>query len=217
MGHDVVFKEQILPIAQDPFQNVTTVLICQNILLRAGISHILSGTRFVLADETCVDLSRLPAFADKVPVLFLICENRSTDDYVALVEELKTQCSSARAVILADAMEPEAVMQICRAGLDGFCPTSMERHVLVKALEIVMLGETFIPATIGLSLVDRVQQELLARAGSPFGLSPANDPVSDPALSDARRLEQADRTGTGCGGSDRQGPHQGYLAEGEGQ
>ena len=40
MGHDVVYKEQILPIAQDPFENVTTVLICQNVLLRAGLRHI---------------------------------------------------------------------------------------------------------------------------------------------------------------------------------
>lgn len=61
MGHNVVYKKQILPIAQDPFQNVTTVVICQNFLLRTGISHILSGTRFILTDEICDDLSSLPA------------------------------------------------------------------------------------------------------------------------------------------------------------
>jgi len=176
MGHDIVYKEQILPIAQDPFQNVTTVLICQNILLRAGISHILSGTRFLLTDEICEDLSNLPAFTEKVPLLFLVCESRSTDEYTAIIEELKSLCSSARVVILGDNIEPQAIMQICQAGLDGFCSTSMDRHALVKALELVMLGETFIPASIGLALLDHLQHGQTIGVGKMASLTPANDP-----------------------------------------
>jgi two-component system nitrate/nitrite response regulator NarL len=180
MRHDVVYKEQILPIAQDPFQNVTTVLICENILLRTGISHILSGTRFILTKEPHDDLSSLPAFADKVPVLFIICENRTTDEYAAAVEQLKAQYPSARVVVLVDAMEPETVMQLCRAGMDGFCPTSMDRHALVKALEIVILGETYIPASIGLTLLDQVRQGRIDHFGNGFAFAPANDPAMLP-------------------------------------
>jgi two-component system nitrate/nitrite response regulator NarL len=178
MRHDVVYKKQILPIAQDPFQNVTTVLICQNLLLRTGISHILSGTRFALTKEPYDDLSGLPVFTDSVPMLFIICENRSTNEYAVAVEELKAQHSSARVVVLADSMDPEAVMQLCRTGLDGFCPTSMDRHALVKALEIVILGETYIPASIGLTLLDQVRQ---GRRASHFGNGTAFAPANDPA------------------------------------
>jgi two-component system nitrate/nitrite response regulator NarL len=176
MRHDVVYKEQILPIAQDPFQNVTTVLMCQNLLLRTGISHILSGTRFVLTKEACDDLSSLPAFADNVPVLFIICETRLADEYAAAVEGLKAQHPSARVVVLADAMDPEIVMHLCRAGMDGFCPTSMNRHALIKALEIVILGETYIPASIGLTLLDQARQGR-AHFGSSVVVAPANDPA----------------------------------------
>jgi two-component system nitrate/nitrite response regulator NarL len=175
MRHDVVYKEQILPIAQDPYQNVTTVLICQNLLLRTGISHILSGTRFVLTKEPCDDLSSLPVFTDNVPVLFIICESRPTEEYAATVEHLKAQHSAARVVVLADAMEPETAMQLCHSGMDGFCPTSMDRHALVKALEIVILGETYIPASIGLMLLDQVRQ-----GRTHFGHGVAGAPVNDP-------------------------------------
>jgi two-component system nitrate/nitrite response regulator NarL len=173
MRNDVVYKEQILPIAQDPFQNVTTVLICQNLLLRTGISHILSGTRFVIAKESCDDLSSLPVFPHDEPALFIICDSRTIGEYAAAVEELKARYSSSRVVVLTDAMAPETVLQLCRAGLDGFCPTSMDRHALVKALEIVILGETYIPASIGLTLLEQGRQ-----GQAHFGhLAPANDPA----------------------------------------
>ncbi|MBL0407584.1 response regulator transcription factor [Microvirga aerilata] len=178
MGHDVVYKEQILTIAQDPFQHVTTVLICRNTLLRTGISHILSGTRFALSEEIHDDLSSLAAFADKVPVLFLICDSLSPDEYIATVEKLKAQCTSARVVILADQVEPRAAVQICQAGLDGLCPTTMERDALIKALELVMLGEVFIPATIGLSLVDQASSGPLTK----FQPLPAPMPANDPSM-----------------------------------
>ncbi|WP_262272382.1 LuxR C-terminal-related transcriptional regulator [Microvirga yunnanensis] len=177
MRHDVVYKEQILPIAQDPFQNVATVLICQNLLLRTGISHILSGTRFTISREAYEDLSTMPAFADDEPALFIICDSRSVVEYASAAEELKARCPSAKVVVLADAMEPETVMELCRAGLDGFCPTSMDRHALVKALEIVILGETYIPASIGLTLLEQVRQGR-ARFSHSSAPAPANDPAA---------------------------------------
>ena len=123
MGHNVVYKEQILPIAQDPFQNITTVVICQNILLRTGISHILSGTRFDIAEQTG-DLSSLSTFPEGLPVLFLICDGRSTSDYVQIVKDLKGQYPHARIVALTDTMDPQEVAKICKEGLDGLCTTT---------------------------------------------------------------------------------------------
>lgn len=178
MRHDVVYKKQILSVAQDPFQTVTTVLICSNFLLRAGIGHILSGSRFAITEEACGDLSNLPAFTDGIPALFIMCESRSTDEYAAAVEELKARHPSARVVVMADEMSAEAVVRLCRAGLDGFCPTSMDQHALVKALEIVILGETFIPASIGLTLLDRARQGRHAPYAEGVAFTPANGPAA---------------------------------------
>src|SRR5918994_42068 len=108
MGHNVVYKEQILPIAQDPFQNITTVLICQNVLLRTGISHILSGTRFDIAEQTG-ELSTLSSFPEGVPVLFLICDGRSTAEYAQTIKDLKDHYPHARVVALADNMDPQEI------------------------------------------------------------------------------------------------------------
>ncbi|MBA1155614.1 LuxR C-terminal-related transcriptional regulator [Microvirga mediterraneensis] len=175
MRHDVVYKEQISAVAQDPFQSVATVLICQNLLLRTGIGHVLSGTRFALTAEPCDDPSNLPALDDAMPVLFMICENRSTEELVAMVDALKTQHPFSRVVVLADTMDPDAAIQLCGAGMDGFCPTSMDRHALVKALEIVVLGETYIPASIGLALLELARQGRAQYAhdgaGAPFTAS----------------------------------------------
>jgi two-component system nitrate/nitrite response regulator NarL len=176
MGHDIVYKEQILPIAQDPFQHVTTVLVCQNILLRTGVSHILSGTRFILNGDAYGDLSKLSDYADKVPVLFVICDSRSVDEHAQSVESIKAQCPSARVVLLADDLEHKAVLQLCRAGLDGLCSTRMDREALVKALELVMLGEMFIPASVGLAVLDQMQNASLGKFGGPAVPNAANDP-----------------------------------------
>ena len=176
MGHNVVYKEQILPIAQDPFQNVTTVLICQNILLRTGISHILSGTRFDITVETG-NPSTVSSFPEGVPVLFLICDGHSTLEYAQTVKTLKAQYPHARVVILADALDPVEIIQICREGLDGFCTTTMDRHALVKALELVMLGETFIPGSVGLSLLDQLRSSQAGGFGQSVTLASANDPA----------------------------------------
>ncbi|MDF2687667.1 MAG: hypothetical protein K0Q80_632 [Microvirga sp.] len=176
MGHNVVYKEQILPIAQDPFQNITTVVICQNILLRTGISHILSGTRFDIAEQTG-DLSSLSTFPEGLPVLFLICDGRSTSDYVQIVKDLKSQYPHAQIVALTDTMDPQEVAKICKEGLDGLCTTTMDRHAIVKALELVMLGETFIPGSIGMSLLDQLQNGPTSGLGQPVALMPANDPA----------------------------------------
>jgi two-component system, NarL family, nitrate/nitrite response regulator NarL len=177
MAHSVVYKEQILPIAQDPFQNVTTVLICQNILLRTGISHILSGTRFNISEEIGEDLSDFSAFPGGVPVLFLICDGRSTCEYAQTIQDLKARCPSSRVVVLADGMDPQAVLQICKEGLDGFCTTTMDRHAIVKALEIVMLGEIFIPGSIGLGLLDQIRDGQGTGLGQSVALAPATNPT----------------------------------------
>jgi two-component system nitrate/nitrite response regulator NarL len=174
MRHDVVYKEQIPGVAQDPFQNIATVLICQNLLLRTGIGHILSGTRFALTDGPCEGSSNLPELDDTTPVLFILCENRSAEELVAMVDTLKARQPFSRVVVLADTMDPDTAIQLCGAGMDGFCLTSMDRHALVKALEIVVLGETYIPASIGLALLEQARQ---GRAHSVHDGAPINAPA----------------------------------------
>jgi two-component system nitrate/nitrite response regulator NarL len=177
MDHSVVYKEQTAPIARDLFPHVSTALICQNTLLRRGIGHILAGTRFVLSEET--GESANGASTGNAPELFLICDSHSSDEYAETTQQLKAQHPSARVVILADQMEPRTIIDLCRAGADGLCSTTMNHDAMIKALGLVMLGETFISAGLSLPLLDRIL------SGSPAPVAPpsSNDFASASRLS----------------------------------
>jgi len=154
MDQGVTYEMPIRPLAHAPFDHVRTFLICRNTLLRTGISQILADTPFVVA-EAFDDLSGFPAIVDETPVLILLCENLSAHVYEEALEKLKAQCSFARVVALADHMEPQAVVRLCAAGLDGLCPITMLQPALLKALELVMLGETFLPGSVSFELLEQ--------------------------------------------------------------
>ena len=166
MDQNLVYNEQILPLAQNTTSYVTTVLVCQNTLIRSGISQMLSGPRFVLEDETFDQTSELP-------ILCLAYADQMAEDLNVMVERLNARWPSARVVLLIERMEPAAMMQAIQAGLDGLCSTVMKREPLIKALELVMLGETFIPAALALSLVDEATRFQQARPGGAVIVGPA--------------------------------------------
>jgi two-component system nitrate/nitrite response regulator NarL len=176
MDYDVVYKEHALPLAQPSSSYVMTILICQNALIRSGISHILAGTQFVMSEEAL-------EHAPEVPVLCLIHEDQAANKLTETVERLKVQWPSARVVLLTDHMDPIAVAQALRAGVAGLCSTAMNREVLIKAFELVMLGETFIPAALGLALLDQQNRGTQAGFSVAGAEAPANDFASVKTLS----------------------------------
>ncbi|MBL0403729.1 response regulator transcription factor [Microvirga aerilata] len=171
MNHDVIYNEQILPIAQNASSYVTTVLICQNTLIRSGISHLLSGTHFVISDDTLEHPSELP-------ILCLIHADQAADGLSETVEGLKAQWPSARVVLLTERIEPAAMMQAFQAGLDGLCSTALGREPLIKALELVMLGETYIAPAFTLSLADEAFRLQQARPDGAIVVGPAATAVA---------------------------------------
>jgi two-component system nitrate/nitrite response regulator NarL len=172
MNHDVVDNEQILALAQNASSYVTTVLVCQNTLIRSGIRHILSGTHFVISDEGLEQTSERP-------ILFLIHADHGADDLTETVETLKTQWPSARVVLLTDHMEPAAIISAFQAGLDGLCSTAMDREPLIKALELVMLGETFIAPALTFSLLNEAPRQPQARPDRAIVADPAARAVAN--------------------------------------
>jgi two-component system, NarL family, nitrate/nitrite response regulator NarL len=172
MNHDVVYSEQIRPIAQNASSYVTTVLVCQNLLIRGGISHILSGTHFLLSEEK-------PEQRSELPILCLIYGSQAADDLRETIERSKAQWPSARVVLLAEGMKSAAMVQALQAGLDGLCFTAMNREALIKALELVMLGETFIAPALALSLWDDALRQRQARPDGAVVVGPAAAAIAD--------------------------------------
>jgi two-component system, NarL family, nitrate/nitrite response regulator NarL len=155
MAHEVILRQQPQLLAHCASPRITTLLICRNTVLHTGLRHILSDTQFALADDVFEPTSDISAFAGSEPVLVLLCESLSPDEYLEALVRLKAQCPSAWVVILADHLEPNAVMRLHGAGLSGLCSPAMVGSSLVKALELVVAGETFLSAAVGLALLEQ--------------------------------------------------------------
>jgi two-component system nitrate/nitrite response regulator NarL len=194
MAHEVIVRLQPHPVAPSIVPHIVTLLICRNTLLCAGLRHILSDTRFALADDVFEPTSDISAFAGSEPVLILLCESLALDAYLETLTRLKAQCPSAWVVVLADHLEPDAVMRLHEAGLSGLCSPAMVGSGLVKALELVIAGETFLPAAIGLALLEqrsgRVQPE--AQAVGTTGAGGLAGRLSDREARVLRSLMQGD-------------------------
>jgi two-component system nitrate/nitrite response regulator NarL len=158
-------EEPTQSIVPGTIPRITTLLICRNTILHAGLSHTLSDTQFALADNVFEPTADISAFAGSEPVLILVFESLSLNEYLEALERLKAQCPSARVVVLADHLEPNAVMRLHGAGLSGLCSPAMVGSSLVKALELVVAGETFLPAAVGLALLE--QQSRRSRPDAP--------------------------------------------------
>jgi two-component system, NarL family, nitrate/nitrite response regulator NarL len=155
MGHEVIVGLPLPSAASGISPRITTLLICPNTVLHAGLRHILSDTPFALAHDVFHPASDVSVFAESEPVLILLCEGRSPNEYLGTLERLKAQCPSAWVVILADHLEPDAVVRLYEVGLNGLGSPAMAGSSLIKALELVVAGETFVPAAVGLALLEQ--------------------------------------------------------------
>ncbi len=122
--------------------------VCTNPLLRFGLENVLCEAGFVVWHEILDGFSSLPVIEDALPALFIIDGSRFAIGTVDLIRRLKAHAPSARIVVLASAFDPGVISAAWNAGAQGFCLSTHKHDVLVKSLELVMLGETVIPAEI---------------------------------------------------------------------
>jgi two-component system nitrate/nitrite response regulator NarL len=130
---------------------VTTILGCKNSMLREGLRHILSNTRYKVHpdDLTSRFASGLASYGS--PCLFVIDSNLYPGDIKDIVEDVKNQHPDARVVILADGFDFDELKSSLQAGADGYCLATTGCDALVKYLDLVMLGEVVFPSAALLS------------------------------------------------------------------
>src|SRR5918993_969434 len=188
MSLDTLHQKQLLPTDQGPLQQIPAILICENSLVRAGIRHILHGTPFIVAEEL-EDSSRRLASPDAAPALYIIHDSHSADALAEMVADVKAACPSRRVVVLADGLDPTTMMRALQAGMNGLCSTRMGRDALIKALELVMLGETFVPSSIALALLSEMSQAHGGRPNIRLPFNPTNDTTTRTHNLSSREVE----------------------------
>jgi two-component system, NarL family, nitrate/nitrite response regulator NarL len=188
MSLDTKPERQLLPRDQGSPQQVLTILICKNSLVRAGICHILDGTHFTVAEQL-ESRSKLPAFPDASSALYIVDGSLSANALVDLVVDLKAQCPSARVVVLAGHLDPTTVLQALDAGMDGLCSTGMDRAALINVLEFVMLGETFIPAALAFKVLNHLPLPYRSDQNRTPVLTPGPHPIAEAHNLSSREVE----------------------------
>lgn len=127
-------------------------------LLRMGLEEILDDTRFVVSD-TSPEITAEP-YEDQAPALFIVALKYGLDAVTEFIAQVKTQRPAARIIVLADQCDIKTVIATQQAGADGFCLTSSTRDVLIRSIELVMLGETIVPSELIRAMADGGAQSL---------------------------------------------------------
>jgi two-component system nitrate/nitrite response regulator NarL len=132
--------------------HVVTVLGCKNSMVREGLKHVLSNTRYTVHPE---DLTQrdpaAPLSPGDAPLLLVVDANLYPTDIAGAVRSLREQYSEARIVVLTDQFDLNGMMAALQAGVDGYCLATIGCDALVKYLDLVMLGEVVFPSAIFLS------------------------------------------------------------------
>jgi two-component system nitrate/nitrite response regulator NarL len=138
-------RGQVVSTSASPSQEVMAILLCQNAMLRMGLKHLLAKTCFAVSETTFDQTAPSLRCPETTPALFIVDASSSSDEVVETIRHLKSQCPEARIVVMADDFDLSFVRRGHDAGVDGFCLTASSPEVLIKSLELVMLGETFLP------------------------------------------------------------------------
>ncbi|WP_246499056.1 LuxR C-terminal-related transcriptional regulator [Microvirga soli] len=120
---------------------ITTAVLCGNVLLKAGFSQLLSQTRFAVAD---LEVGLGPT----APEMLIVDAGGSLQQTLDFVHNAKGHHPSARVVLVAERFDIALITAAVSAGVDSFCLTTRGHEVLLKVLELTILGEKVLPGTV---------------------------------------------------------------------
>jgi DNA-binding NarL/FixJ family response regulator len=131
------------------------VLVGENSLLKEGIAKILRSANFrIVASVSCAD-DLLTGKVQPQQVLFLLLHTSDNFEIVAdQIERLRAANPSGRIAVIADRYRLEELILAFRTGANGYFIDVMRSDVFIKAIELVVMGETvvtsaFLPSVLG--------------------------------------------------------------------
>src|SRR5258705_9416273 len=136
-------------------RSFATVLVGPSALLREGLTRILSAADFrIVASASCVDDLVLTAPPHNRSILLVIDAGDDLSAAIGQVEVFKQRHPAGRTVVLADHDQPSDIVSAFRAGANAYFIKVAPCDTFIKALELVMMGETILPAAVLSALSD---------------------------------------------------------------
>jgi two-component system, NarL family, nitrate/nitrite response regulator NarL len=154
---------------------IPTALISDSFLLRSGLQHILRDTPFAITEAASVTGPKRLQYCALNTALVIIEATQNTPRVLEVIRQVKERSPETRIVALADQFDLGFVRAGHEAGVNGFCATASGPDVLIKSLELLMLGESVLPFEVLRSLMD---------AAPPKQDTPLQDSRAEPTLPD---------------------------------
>jgi len=148
---------------------VRTLLVEPNALLREGLRRILSETTYApsVAAGTIEEVLSQCA-PDSGTVVLVVDTSRDHEGICRQTKLLKEQNPNAKVVMLVEHYDLTQVLAAFRSGADAYLKKSISYEVLVKSLDLVLLGEAIVPGAILDLLRDQeAQAEQSKQASAP--------------------------------------------------
>ncbi|WP_051442725.1 response regulator transcription factor [Mesorhizobium sp. WSM3626] len=129
-------------------QSFTTVLVGPSELLREGLIRILEAEKFrILSSAASVyDLLQKPLSQQRPILLIIDLDAPDEDAGFTQIADFKAVYASSHVVALGEHCRSNDVVSAFRAGADAYLTKVAARETFIKALELVMLGQTVLPA-----------------------------------------------------------------------
>jgi two-component system nitrate/nitrite response regulator NarL len=128
----------------------STILVGESSLLLEGIARLLDDTPFQVIDRAAsVDRLALAELQDHKPlVLILDASSSRLESVLRQVELVRRSHAESLIAVLTRTVRLVDVNLLLDAGVNAFFGPETRPAIFVKSLELVMLGETFLPPTL---------------------------------------------------------------------
>jgi two-component system nitrate/nitrite response regulator NarL len=137
-----------------------TVLVGPSAFLREGLTRILGASDYrIVASASYVDDLVLTALSRYRSILLIIDAGDDLGAAAGQVELFKGLHPAARIAVLADHTQPSDIVSAFRAGANAYFTKVMPANTFIKSLELVMLGETILPAAILPMILDNADDD----------------------------------------------------------
>jgi two-component system nitrate/nitrite response regulator NarL len=157
---------------------IRTVLVEPNALLREGLRRILSETVYApLAAAGSLDEVGSQCGPDSGTMVLIADASRDHEEICRQAKLLKEHNPNAKVVMLVEQYDLNQVLSAFRSGADAYLKKSISCEVLVKSLDLVLLGEVIFPGAILDLLRD---QDARAEQSKQTSASEGSQEVSQP-------------------------------------